>query len=160
MSYRVGSRWNLESGDPLRRGGSTWMPLVLLFITGQAVFYTQERSVCCENIFFVELICCPHPGKNATSSDLLITRHPAWSCFNRERCAWRSWPSKTVRTPENVGTVRQGFLQMPQCSTRKHATFLGSSDRSVKKIPCKTMALQLLFPPDFQNRSPNCQRWS
>lgn len=67
---------------------------------------------------------------------------------------------KTVRTPENVATVRAAVEQSPTRSARKHATALNMSNRSLRRIlhqdltfhPYKMMIVQELMPPDFQNR--------
>ena len=41
---------------------------------------------------------------------------------------------RSARTPENVQTVRQSVMQSPTRSARKHASILGLSDRTVRRI--------------------------
>ncbi|CAI9738332.1 XP_033610977.1uncharacterized protein LOC117283012 [Octopus vulgaris] len=41
---------------------------------------------------------------------------------------------RSIRTPENVQAVRQYILQSPNRSARKHASALGLSDRTLRRI--------------------------
>jgi phosphotransacetylase len=65
----------------------------------------------------------------------------------------------TVRTPENVETVRSSIQQSPKHSARKHATALGISSRSLRILhadlklhPYKIMLAQELSERDQANR--------
>ena len=67
---------------------------------------------------------------------------------------------RSVRTPENVQTVRASIEQSPRRSARKHAAALGISDRSVRRMlhqelgmhPYKMMLAQELS--DFERNIP------
>ena len=72
----------------------------------------------------------------------------------------------SVRTPENVQTVRSSIEQSPRRSARKHAAALGISDQSVRRMlhqelrmhPYKMMLAQELSkrlgnPPNFVSGS-------
>ena len=66
---------------------------------------------------------------------------------------------RTVRTPENVETVRASIQQSPKHSARKHAMVLGISSRSLRRIlhaylklhPYKMMLAQELSERDHAN---------
>jgi len=67
---------------------------------------------------------------------------------------------QSVRTPENVQTVRASIEQSPRHSARKHAAALGISDRSVRRMlhqelrmhPYKMMLAQELSERDWKTR--------
>ena len=72
---------------------------------------------------------------------------------------------RSVRTPENVQTVRASIEQSPRRSTRKHAAALGISNRSVRRMlhqelgmpPYKMMLAQELSERDWETRRTLCQ---
>ena len=72
---------------------------------------------------------------------------------------------RSVRTPENVQTVRASIEQSPRRSVRKHAAALGISDRSVRRMlhqelrmhPYKMMLAQELSKRDWETRRALCQ---
>ena len=72
---------------------------------------------------------------------------------------------RSVRTPENVQTVRASIEQSPRRSARKHAAALGISDRSVRRMlhqelgmhPYKMMLAQELSERDWETRQTLCQ---
>jgi len=65
---------------------------------------------------------------------------------------------RSVRTPENVQTVRASIEQSPRRSARKHASALGITDRSVRRMlhqelgmrPYKIMSAQELSERDWE----------
>jgi len=67
---------------------------------------------------------------------------------------------RTSRTPENIEAVRRSVLQSPRRSARKHASALGISNRSVRRIlhqylhfhPYKMVVVQELTQQDWINR--------
>lgn len=71
---------------------------------------------------------------------------------------------KSVRTPENIAAVRTSIEQSPSRSARKHASALGISDRTVRRIlhcdlklhPYKIMVTQELSPTDWGKRKDCC----
>ncbi|XP_057675297.1 uncharacterized protein LOC130905701 isoform X2 [Corythoichthys intestinalis] len=72
---------------------------------------------------------------------------------------------RTARTPQNIDAVRQSVLRSPQRSARKHASALGLSARSVRRIlhedlkfhPYKLAMVQELNPRDFIARENACE---
>ena len=66
---------------------------------------------------------------------------------------------RTSRTPENIEAVRRFVLQSPRRSARKHASALGISNRSVRRIlhqdlhfhPYKMVVVQELTQQDWIN---------
>lgn len=78
----------------------------------------------------------------------------------------RSGRPLTARTPENVEAVRNSFLKSPHRSAKKHASALGLSDRSVRRIlhldlkfhPYKMAKVQELLPRDQETRVESCRR--
>jgi len=72
---------------------------------------------------------------------------------------------RTSRTPENIEAVRRFVLQSPRRSARKHASALGISNRSVRRIlqkdlhfhPYKMVVVQELAEQDWINRVEACQ---
>ena len=85
----------------------------------------------------------------------------------REVCKKRRGRSRTSRTPENIEAVRRFVLQSPTRSARKHASALGISNRSVRRIlhqdhhfhPYKMVVVQELTQQDWINRVESCQHW-
>jgi hypothetical protein len=73
-----------------------------------------------------------------------------------------------VRTPENIGAVKQSVNQSPMRSARKHALALGLSSRTVRRIlhydlsfhPYKMMVVQQLHHRDYENRVSCCKKIS
>ena len=71
---------------------------------------------------------------------------------------------RNVRTHENIEAVRQSVLQSPTRSSRKHASALRLSDRSVRRIlhtdlkfhPYKIMVVQKLYEHDYEKRKACC----
>ncbi|XP_054260262.1 uncharacterized protein LOC128996153 [Macrosteles quadrilineatus] len=69
-------------------------------------------------------------------------------------------PSRTARTPQNVDRVRDAIQRSPGRSARRHATELGLSKSTVKRIlhkdlgfhPYKIMIVQKLNDADYQQR--------
>lgn len=70
---------------------------------------------------------------------------PKYAVFSRQNvlvweitlayCIWQKFCSlKTARVPETVEAVGQSSLQLPQSSTRKHATALGLSVHKVGRL--------------------------
>jgi len=67
---------------------------------------------------------------------------------------------RTSRTPENIEAVRRSVLQSPRRSARKHASALGISNRSVRRIlhqdlhfhPYKMVVVQELTQQAWINR--------
>jgi len=80
-------------------------------------------------------------------------------------CKKRRGRPRTSRTPENIEAVRRSVLQSPRCSARKHASALGISNRSVRRIPhqdlhfhpYKMAVVQELTQQDWINRAEACQ---
>jgi len=72
---------------------------------------------------------------------------------------------RSIRSPENVQTVRASIEQSPRRSARKHAAALGISDRSVRRMlhqqlgmhPYKLMLAQELSERDWETRRTLCQ---
>ena len=72
---------------------------------------------------------------------------------------------RSVRMPENVQMVRASIEQSPRHSARKHATALGISDRSVRRMlhqelgmhPYKMMLAQELSERDWETHRTLCQ---
>jgi len=72
---------------------------------------------------------------------------------------------RTARTPENVESVRS-VIESPRRSTRRRASVLGLSRRSLQGIlhdelnfhPYKIMIVQKLLPSDFVQRRLFCER--
>jgi len=72
----------------------------------------------------------------------------------------------TARTPENVESVRRSVIEGPRRSTRRRASILGLSRRSLQRIlhdelkfhPYKIMIVQKLLPSDFVQRRLLCER--
>jgi hypothetical protein len=58
---------------------------------------------------------------------------------------------KSMRTPENITAVRTSIEQSPSRSVRKHASALGISNRTVRRIlhPYKIMVTQELSLTDW-----------
>ena len=73
--------------------------------------------------------------------------------------------SRSVRTPENVYTVRRAVLASPRRSARRQALALGMSRRSLHRIlhdelkfhPYKIMIVQQLAKRDFAQRRDFCE---
>ena len=73
---------------------------------------------------------------------------------------------RTSRTPGNIEAVRRSVLQSPRRSARKHASALGISNRSVRRILhqdrhfhiYKMVVVQELTQQDWINRTEACQR--
>jgi hypothetical protein len=71
---------------------------------------------------------------------------------------------RTARTPENVESVRRSVIGSPRRSTRRRASVLGLSRRSLQRIlhgelnfhPYKIVIFQKLLPSDFVQRRPFC----
>lgn len=78
----------------------------------------------------------------------------------------RKGPPRTVRTPENVGRVRESIQQSPRRSARKHAVALGMSSRSLRRIlhcdlhlhPYKMIGVQQLSEQDYVTRQTSCEQ--
>ena len=72
----------------------------------------------------------------------------------------RGGSQKTVRTPENIGRVREAFDRSPRRSAVRHATTLGITPRSVRRIlhsdlhyhPYKNQIVQALNTRDYGAR--------
>ena len=72
---------------------------------------------------------------------------------------------RTARSPQNIEAVRQSILRSPRRSARKHASALGLSARSVRRIlheelkfhPYKLVVAQELIPRDFDAREAACR---
>jgi len=77
----------------------------------------------------------------------------------------RGGSQKTVRTPENIGRVREAFDRSPRRSAVRHATTLGITPRSVRRIlhndlhyhPYKIQIVQALNTRDYGARVRFCQ---
>lgn len=77
----------------------------------------------------------------------------------------RTGVPRPVRSPENIETVRAAMLRSPRRSARKHASALGLSTRSVRRIlhedlhfhPYKMAIVQELFERDFNCRRNACE---
>lgn len=77
----------------------------------------------------------------------------------------RGGSDKTVRTPENIERLRQAMLRSPRQSAIRHATRLGISDRSIRRIlhkdlgyhPYKIQLVQSLNPGDYPQRIGFCE---
>ena len=73
---------------------------------------------------------------------------------------------RTARTPENFESVRRSVIESPRPSTRRRASILGLSRRSLRRIlhgelnfhPHKIMLVQKLLPSDFVQRRLFCER--
>ena len=73
---------------------------------------------------------------------------------------------RMARTPENVESVRRSVIESPRRSTRRRASILGLSRRSLQQIlrgelnfnPYKIMIVQKLLPSDFVQRKLFCER--
>jgi len=80
-------------------------------------------------------------------------------------CKKRRGRPRTSRTPENIEAVRRSVLQSPRRSACKHASALGISNRSVRRIlhqdlhfhPYKMVVVQELTQQDWINRVQACQ---
>ncbi|CAB4064771.1 unnamed protein product [Lepeophtheirus salmonis] len=76
----------------------------------------------------------------------------------------RSGVPRPIRSPANIEAVRAAVLEFPQRSARQHASVLGLSDRSVRRIlqedlhshPYKMAIMQELSERDFTLRSKAC----
>lgn len=77
----------------------------------------------------------------------------------------RTGVPRPVRSPENIEAVRASMLRSPRRSARKHASALGLSDRSVRRIlrddlhfhPYKMAIVQELSERDFNSRMNACE---
>ena len=77
----------------------------------------------------------------------------------------RTGVPRPIRTPENIEAVRASVLRSPRRSVRKHASALGLSDRSVRRIlhydlhfhPYKMAIVQELSERDFNCRRNACE---
>jgi len=77
----------------------------------------------------------------------------------------RGGSQKTVRTPENIESVRESFERSPHRSAVRHATTLGITPRSVQRIlhndlhyhPYKIQIVQALNTRDYGTRVRFCQ---
>lgn len=77
----------------------------------------------------------------------------------------RTGVPRPMRSRENIELVRASMLRSPQRSARKHASALGLSDRSVRRIlhddlhfhPYKMAIVQELFERDFNSRRNACE---
>jgi len=72
----------------------------------------------------------------------------------------------TARTPENVESVRRSVIESPRRSSRRRASILGLSRRSLQRIlhgelnfhSYKIVIVQKLLPSDFVQRRLFCKR--
>ena len=77
----------------------------------------------------------------------------------------RTGVPRPIRSPENIEAVRASVLQSPRRSARKHASALGLSDRSVRRIlhddlhyhPYKMAIVQELSVRNFTSRRNACE---
>jgi len=77
----------------------------------------------------------------------------------------RSGDARPIRSAENIEAVKVSFLRSPRRSARKHASALGISDRSVRRIlhdelhfhPYKLVIVQELSERDFNARRNACE---
>ena len=73
---------------------------------------------------------------------------------------------RTARTLENFESVRKSVIESPRRFTRRRASILGLSRRSLQRIlhgelnfhPYKIMIVQKLLPSDFVQRRLFCER--
>ena len=73
---------------------------------------------------------------------------------------------RTALTPDNVGSVRRLVIESPWRSTKRRASILGLSRRSLQRIlhgklnfhPYKIMIVQKLLPSDFVQCRLFCER--
>lgn len=72
---------------------------------------------------------------------------------------------RPIRSPENIEAVRASILRSPRRSARKHASALGLSNRSLRRIlhddlhyhPYKMAIVQELSERDFNSRRNACE---
>lgn len=77
----------------------------------------------------------------------------------------RTGVPRPIRSPENIEAVRASMLRSPRRSARKHASALGLSDRSVRRIlhddlhfhPYKMSIVHELSERDFNSRRNACE---
>ncbi|XP_011049237.1 PREDICTED: uncharacterized protein LOC105142985 [Acromyrmex echinatior] len=77
----------------------------------------------------------------------------------------RTGVPRPIRSPENIEAVRASILRSPQRSARKHASALGLSDRSMRRIlhddlhfhPYKIAIAHELSERDFNSRRNACE---
>ena len=77
----------------------------------------------------------------------------------------RTGVPRPIRSPQNMEAVRASILRSPQRSARKHASALGLSDRSVRRIlhddlhfhPYKMAIAHELSQRDFNSRRNACE---
>jgi hypothetical protein len=78
-----------------------------------------------------------------------------------------SGDARPIRSPDNIEAVRVSFLRSPRRSALKHASAIGISDRSVRRIlhdelhfhPYKLAIVPELSECDFNARRNACEAW-
>jgi len=122
-------------------------------------YFSQSHS-----IVAVQRAFCTHyqiPPRDRKSILLWVENFRGTGSVSKKR---RGRP-QTSRTPENMEAVRRSVLQSPRRSARKHASALGISNRSVRRIlhqdlhfhPYKMVVVQELTQQDCINRVEACQ---
>lgn len=140
-----------------------WLALHRSFVV-ETFFKNNESIIATQRLFRVHFDVGRHgavPSRNTILSWIANFRNTA--------SAMKIKPSgrpRSVRTPENIETVRQSVLQSPNRSARRQAMALAISDSSLRRIlhldlnfhPYKIVMVQKLNDTDFGSRVMTCQR--
>ena len=106
-----------------------------------------DRTQCAFRNHFNFALLAPVPDRKSIVTWFTTFRQTA------SATRWRTGVARPILTPENIEAVRASMLRSPRRSVRKHASALGLSDRSVRRIihddlhfhPYKMATVQGLF---------------
>ena len=128
----------------------------------EAYFSHQQSVVATQRTFRIHFNVAPRgPVPDRKSIVTWVDTFRQTSSTTRYRTGVR----RPIRTPENIEAVRTSVLQSPRRSAHKHASVLGISARSVRRIiheelhfhPYKMAIVQELSERDFTSRTNACE---